>query len=348
MGRFRGNRGRSNRSDSNKDAKSSISSSSSKNRHHYNKEKSQGISEGDRKFLTSYLKDYQEGAFAVLRGDQPKQRPNNESFVIFDVRLVPLTIDTLRQPCLSLPVKLSHKHRKAVHEICTNLGLYHASFGKWKQGGRCVAVSIYYDGFRHIPGFGDKEGRQKDNHFVLQTIAKFRPWILRGGRDDGGPNPDAVTRENRDSILQLIDQPGKCLRDEIDFLNFEELESQDLSHTTPPNYDDENWFLVDTPEKMKQCVQRISDSHPTELAFDLECYNESKYLQVTCLIQLATSSGLEYVIDPLAPGVWDTISLLAPIFGSKEIVKVGHSIGGLDVRSLHRDFGIFVVKPFCG
>ena len=303
------------------------------------------MSEGDRKFLIAYLKYYQEGAFAVLRGDQPKPRANNESEVISDIPLVPLTTKALRQPCLSLPSKLSHKHRKAVHEICTDLGLYHASFGKWKQGRRYVAVSIYYDGFRHIPGFGDKEGRQKENDFVLQTVAKFRPWILQRGRE-GGHDPDAITRENRDSILELIDQPGKCLRDGLDVLNFEELESQDLSQTTPPSFEDEGWFLVDTPEKMKLCVQRISDSHPTEVAFDLECYNQSKYVQVTCLIQLATSSGLEYVIDPLAPGVWDTISLLAPIFASKDIVKIGHSIGGLDVRSLHRDFGIFVVNAF--
>jgi len=174
MGRFRGNRGGSNRKNSTKgrgeDGKGSKSSTSSKGNHYANKQQSQGMSEGDRKFLITYLKYYQEGAFAVLRGDPPKPRQTNESEVISDIPLVPLTTEALRQPCLSLPIKLSHKHRKAVHEIATELGLYHASFGKWKQGRRYVAVSIYYDGFRHIPGFGDKEGRQKENNFVLQTI----------------------------------------------------------------------------------------------------------------------------------------------------------------------------------
>lgn len=63
-------------------------------------------------------------------------------------------------------------------------------------------------------------------------------------------------------------------------------------------------------------------------------------------MQLATSTGKAYVIDPLAPGVWDEIAGLAPIFADPDIVKVGHAIGGMDVPSLHRDFGIFVVNAF--
>ena len=67
---------------------------------------------------------------------------------------------------------------------------------------------------------------------------------------------------------------------------------------------------------------------------------------MTCLIQLATNHGKEYVIDPLANDVWDCIHGLAPIFANPNIVKIGHSIGGLDVRCLHRDFGIFIVNAF--
>jgi ribonuclease D len=37
---------------------------------------------------------------------------------------------------------------------------------------------------------------------------------------------------------------------------------------------------------------------------------------------------------------------LGPLFADPRIVKIGHSIGGLDVRSLHRDFGIFIVNAF--
>jgi len=328
------------------------------------------LSEGDRKFLVSYLKEYQEGAFATLRGDSSssiinrtflhKKTTGNNLLLLplgggggggnLDFSLIPLTTNILRSPCLSLPSTLSNKHRKVVHEICIDLGLYHTSVGNEKDGMRYVAVSIYYDGFRTIPGFcdiGGGGGRRRhptNKELWLQRCSTLRPWILQ--RRDGQPTPETVTRENRDAIFQLVDQPGDCLRDGIDDMDFEDLEMQDLSQTTPPTYDEKNWLLVDTPEKMKECVEQIENSSPTEIAFDLESHSESKYVQVTCLIQLATSSGHEYVIDPLAPGVWETISLLAPIFASKDIVKIGHSIGGLDVRSLHRDFGIFVVNAF--
>lgn len=67
---------------------------------------------------------------------------------------------------------------------------------------------------------------------------------------------------------------------------------------------------------------------------------------MTCLVQLALNNGKEYVIDSLAPGVWESVGGLAPLFANPDIVKVGHAIGGLDVRCLHRDFGIFVVNAF--
>jgi ribonuclease D len=67
---------------------------------------------------------------------------------------------------------------------------------------------------------------------------------------------------------------------------------------------------------------------------------------LTCLIQLATSNGKEYVIDTQSPGVWDTVNGLAPIFANPDVVKIGHGIGGMDVQSLHRDFGIFVANAF--
>jgi ribonuclease D len=94
------------------------------------------------------------------------------------------------------------------------------------------------------------------------------------------------------------------------------------------------------------CVLPVQGAKPTEIAFDLECYNKSKYTQMTCLLQIAVNNSKEYVIDPLAPGVWETVGGLAPLFADPQIVKIGHSIGGLDVRCLHRDFGIFIVNAF--
>ena len=153
------------------------------------------------------------------------------------------------------------------------------------------------------------------------------------------------TRQGREQIEALLDQPGKCIRDKVDKLDFKQLDGLDLSTIPSPGLDD-SWMLVDSAEKMKQCVQELQEACPTEIAFDMEMWNVSKYTQVTCLLQLASNAGKEYVIDTLAPGVWDHVSLLAPLFANPNIVKVGHSIGSLDVPSMHRDYGIFVVNAF--
>ena len=194
-------------------------------------------------------------------------------------------------------------------------------------------------------------------------VRHCRPWYHRTDHPaleemDGTPQRRAnssihehveeSTRRGRAQIEALLDQPGNCLRDILDNVDFKELDGQDLSKMDPPgcNEHDSLWMLVDTAEKMKQCANELQEACPSEIGFDMEMYNPSKFTQVTCLLQLSSSAGKEYVIDTLAPGVWDHVSLLAPFFADPAIVKVGHSIGSLDVRSLHRDFGIFVVNAF--
>jgi len=129
-------------------------------------------------------------------------------------------------------------------------------------------------------------------------------------------------------------------------------------------------IMIDTPEKMKQCAHELlNNPNLTELAFDLEAYNASKFKQATCLLQLCTNTKEEYIIDVLATSstststststpsspkkngkdsgaVWDYVSLLSPIFANPNIVKVGHGIQSIDVPSLQRDFGIFIVNVF--
>lgn len=78
----------------------------------------------------------------------------------------------------------------------------------------------------------------------------------------------------------------------------------------------------------------------------MEMYNKSKFTQITCLLQITSDMGKDYIVDVLVPGVWDSVSLLAPLFADVTICKIGHAIGGMDVPSLHRDFGIFVVNAF--
>jgi ribonuclease D len=164
-----------------------------------------------------------------------------------------------------------------------------------------------------------------------------------------------------DPIHALIDQPGDCLREGLDEINFLELLNDSLASIPPPSSSDTCWLMVDTAEKMLQCIAEVVDGVCTDeggnevaassqkitaLAFDLEAYNPGKYAQLTCLLQLATDTGKEYVVDVLAPGVWELVGGLAPIFSDPGVVKVGHSIGSLDVKCLHRDFGIYIVNAF--
>jgi ribonuclease D len=270
------------------------------------------------------------------------------------------------------------------------VGVYHGSIGETRDD-RILIISIYADGFQHAVGL------EKPAHMDMR-IERYRPWFCRhqnqhngkhnrsnSNNKKGGQHRDLTpVRSNSSTSLsqqqhvnllqqpmdvddetvarrridQLIDQPGDCLREDRDVLDFFALESDDLSTIAPPgehatydkynniDNDSSHWMLVDTADKMKQCIAELVEASPTEIAFDVESYNKSKYTQLTCLLQVTSDAGKEYVIDTLADGVWDQVGGLAPLFADPGIVKIGHSIGGLDVRSLHRDFGIFIVNAF--
>jgi ribonuclease D len=269
-------------------------------------------------------------------------------------------------PYLATPKGLSPAMRAAIHDHCMELGLFHCGVGE--VGERFVAVSVFRDGLTYVPGIDD-------NPVVLLEI--YKPWIRRNGLvldsagglgtdDDKRANPltdgtpklakhsasdstmttKQATKEGKRKIMELVDQPSMCWRDGIDSIDLVEMKDEDLADTVPPESDDSNWMWVFTADHMKACIQELEENKPTELAFDLEGYCKSKDLQLTCLIQLATSDGREYVIDVLADGVWDCVGGLAKIFADPTVVKIGHGIGGLDVQSLHRDFGIFVINAF--
>ena len=154
------------------------------------------------------------------------------------------------------------------------------------------------------------------------------------------------TQQLRDQIWALLDQPGDCIRDTIDTISYEQLHQKTLANYNYQNIKTTPWTLVDTPYKMQQCLDDLKHPDITEIAFDLESYNVNASTQITCLIQITSNMKKEYVIDPLAPGVWDEIPQLQVIFGNPRIVKIGHAIASLDVPSLYRDFGIGIVNAF--
>ena len=202
------------------------------------------------------------------------------------------------------------------------VGLYHCGNGEYSTSERYVAVSIYCDVFDSTEGFRPSR--------YMGLYKSFVPWFTRR---DNLESREETTKQMMAKIQDLIDQPGNCIRDDIDTLYFEELEGIDLSSMSPPTLGSENgsasnWVLVDTADKMRECVEELGTGPVTELAFDLEAYNPSKYTQSTCLIQLSSNLGKEYIIDPLADGVWDAVELLVPLFCDPNIVKIGHSISG--------------------
>mmetsp|Transcript_4053 Transcript_4053/g.10332 ORF Transcript_4053/g.10332 Transcript_4053/m.10332 type:complete len:615 (+) Transcript_4053:3-1847(+) len=267
------------------------------------------------------------------------------------IELPLLTEEQLMAPCLVFPPTLTSKNRKMVHECCAETGLFHITAGKrFSKTNRTICVSIYRDGFDAIQDIDpyyaflvkDKETKvPPESESYHPSIRQFRPWYCLRDRtwlagDDGKKLTDP-----------FIDNPELSIREDMDDMDFEKWDTQDLSDVPSPTCSKDQFTIVDSREKMLECAKQLKTRRPTEIGFDLESYNVSKFTQLTCLLQITSDYGHDFVIDTLAPGVWDEIGpSLALLFADPKIVKVGHSIGGLDVRSLHRDFGIFVVNAF--
>lgn len=280
-----------------------------------------------------YLREYRDACYQVFHGKNPN---NDGDEVIIDCNNFPaLTPEVLSRPFLALPSTLSGKQRRFIHELATSLDLFHESIGVEREN-RYIVVSIYSDGFKHLATDAIMSSRPSI------PFRHCKPWFCRAEND-----VQLCTEHGRKQIESLMDQPGDCLRDNHDCLDYKSLDGMNLStfKEVCSSDGDDFWMLVDSEASMKQCARELLEAGPTELAFDLEYYNPSKYLQVTCLLQLSSNLGKDYVIDTLALGVWDQVPLLRPLFANANIVKIGHSISG-DVQSLHRDFGIFVVNAF--
>ena len=278
----------------------------------------------ERQQLIRFFKNYKQGIENYIRngGKKPLSYP---SFMIGSIIFPELGTDTFRRPYLRLPVQLTGKQRKMVHEVCAEMDLFHAGIGE--DDTRCVAVSYYADGFDTI------EHLEQGFHF---RFSDYKPHFLS--------DQERETRQI-EAVEALIDQPGDCIRD-FEEINYQEMESMDLSDIEPPSGSSGSYELVNTPEKMISCAETLGSAQIKELGFDIEAFNLNKFAQLTCLIQLASDSGHEFVIDVLAPGVWNHVSALRPLFEDPGVVKIGHSIGGLDVKCLHRDFGIVIVNGF--
>lgn len=271
----------------------------------------------ERRLLRRWLEDYGNGRIPSIHR----------------IGIIDLPTPTEPHYYYAFPSRLSSKQRKMVHQECVRANLFHCSVDRPQ---RHVRVSLYADG---LPPQDPVEPPQ---------LVRYRPWLCRKDRTlwtEPSEEARPVKRHGLDPvdvlglapIEHLIDHPEDCWRDGIDTIDLDALQDQDLSTLAPPS---DHWLLVDTPEALELCAAELRAS--TQVAFDVEAYNPNPSMQQTCLLQLSNGTR-DFVVDPLA--LWDEIGpSLGPIFADPGIVKIGHSIGGLDVRCLHRDFGIFVVN----
>ena len=275
----------------------------------------------------------------------------NNSNIIAGIEFPLIAPRTTAAPYIALPAQLTSAQRKVLHQLCQEVDLFHVTVHD------TLYITIYGDGCPWIPGWLTAPLRRNNKRSLLHL---YRPWVCRhSSSDDDDDNnnrtpqkSNARSRNQRlqdtanERILQLIDQPGDCFREDgTDTLDYERLFRATIPSLAPQEQQP-SFVYVDTPALLQQAASELS--HSNAIAIDLESSGTSVHNQITCLIQLASDTGREYVVDVLAdPSVWDAVhDCLAPLCNDAAMVKIGHSLAGLDIPSLHRDFGITIVNAF--
>ncbi|KAL7434803.1 hypothetical protein ACHAXM_004271 [Skeletonema potamos] len=327
--------------------------------HHRSSDQDDGVgnnlSEVDLILVEKFLSDYRSLAYDIVchrRNGTP--RTDAKPLVVGEHVFPSLTEDLCSRPYVELPETLSAKDRRKIHALCCySLDLYHAGIGQ--KGKRRIVVSIYADGFRFIPDEDSESSPCSYTGAHRFPYMMCTPWYYRD------KNTTAKRRSEIEHEKKLIHQFVKYPEQTLISSSYESvcLAGMDLLDLSAvPNVEDTPYELIDTVDKLKLCVEELrygaghnnTNNHTTilsEIAFDMEMYNQGNAVR-TCLIQLTSNTmQKDYIIDPLAVGVWDAIGVhLGPIFSDPSILKIGHGIGGMDCSSLHRDFGVVVLNAF--
>lgn len=109
----------------------------------------------------------------------------------------------------------------------------------------------------------------------------------------------------------------------------------------PAPLEDTMYTYVDTEAKLDSLVEHLNTV--TELAIDLEHHSYRTYQGMTCLIQVTTTEGGDFIIDALA--IREHIHKLNLAFTDPKKIKVFHGAEH-DVIWLQRDFGVYLVGMF--
>lgn len=314
-----------------------------------NQDDGNNLSEVELILVKKFLSDYRSLAYDARSRRKGILNSEAKALVVGEHIFPPLTDELCSQPYLDLPETLSAKDRRKIHALCfQSLDLYHAGIGPKSK--RRIVVSIYADGFRFIP---DEEFESSYTGAHKFPYSMCKPWYYLDQKTTAKRLSEI--EDEKQLIHQFVKYPEKSLT-YSGSLNLSDMELLDLSAV--PSVEDTTYELIDTVAKLKICVDELrygighntTNKHTTklsELAFDMEMYNQGNAVR-TCLIQLTSNTmQKDYIIDPLAPGVWDAIcNELGPLFSNPGILKIGHGIGGMDCSSLYRDFGIMVVNAF--
>ena len=308
--------------------------------------------------MEKFLSEYRSLAYDICyRRNSGNQSLDTKPWIIGEHTFPSLTEEFCSRPYIDLPHTLSAKDRRKIHTLCAHtMDLYHAGVGQKSK--RRIVVSIYADGFRFIPDEDLESSSLCSNNATSRFPHKMcTPWYYL----DTNTNAKrlAEIEEEKKLIHQFVKYPEQSLitKSYEALVVLAELENLDLSNL--PSVDQTPYDIVDTVDKLRLCIEELKhgvgyDSYTNnlttilhELAFDMEMHNQNNTVR-TCLIQItANTVQKDYIIDPLAAGMWDSISIhLGPLFSDPSILKIGHGIGGMDCSSLHRDFGILVVNAF--
>lgn len=330
-----------------------------RNRSNQDDSDSNNLSEVELILVKKFLSDYRSLAYdARTRRNDGILQSESKALVIGEHKFPLLTDELCSRPYIDLPETLSAKDRRKIHALCCqSLDLYHAGIGPKSK--RRIVVSIYADGFRFIPEEDLESSVCSYKGAYAFPYSMCKPWYYL----DNNTTAERLSaiEDEKKLIQQIVQYPEKSLTyndggDLSGCLNLSELESLDLSAV--PSVEDTTYELIDTVAKLKTCVVEVrygvghnsTNMHTQKLsviAFDMEMHNQGNAVR-TCLIQITSNTvQKDYIIDPLAAGVWDAIpNHLGPLFSDPSILKIGHGIGGMDCSSLHRDFGILVVNAF--
>lgn len=317
------------------------------NRGNSNQHDGGNLSEVELILVEKFLSDYRSLAYDIYNRRNGNHRLDTKQLNIREHTFPSLTEALCSRPYIDLPDTLSSKDRRKIHSLCSHADLYHTGVGHNNK--RRIAVSIYADGFRFIH-HEDLESPLWSFKVTHRFPYKMcTPWCYL--HKNTTAERLAEIEEEKNLIHKFVRYPETSLiMTSYEALNLAELEHLDLSNAVT-SVEETPYELVDTVAKLKVCVEELlygdRATSLNEIAFDLEMDNQSNVVR-TCLIQItANTVQKDYIIDPLAAGVWDAIGIhLGPLFSDRSILKIGHGIGGMDTSSLHRDFGIIVVNAF--